>query len=529
MNTRKLASLGLCALFGTVVSSHATFAAEITKITSGELKGVKQGSVIAYKGIPFAKPPIGELRWRAPQPVESWQGVRDTSQYGHDCMQLPFPSDAAPLGTTPAEDCLVLNVWKPEKVQDGAKLPVMVWIYGGGFVNGGSSPEVYSGAKFAEQNVVAVSFNYRVGRFGFFAHPALSAENLDSALGNYGFMDQIAALQWVKANIAQFGGDPTRVTLVGESAGGFSIHSLLTSPMAQGLFEQAIIQSGGGRTGIGQRYVERTNALGQSSAESVGIEFAKYFSIQGDGLDALNKLRALPAEDIVNGLNMATMMDPTYAGPMIDGKLVVDDPQHIYSQGKGLNLPLMVGTTDAEIGFPPQVSSMKEALAPFGEAKLKEAEVAFTAGKVVAPQVVAQALASDLLMVEPGRFVLQQAAKQGKPIYAYRFGYVADSVKKEWPGAFHATDIPYAFNTVAAKYGNTLTDSDMAMGKLVNQYWVNFIKSGNPNGTDLPQWTPYKVGSDNLMMFSNQGVKATGMLSDPWKARLDLVEALQAK
>lgn len=528
MNKRKLASWVLCAMFGGAVS-YTAYAGEVTQINSGKIEGVEQGGVVAYKGIPFAQPPVGELRWRAPQPVKAWTGIFDASQYGPDCAQLPFPSDAAPLGTTPAEDCLVTNVWKPSSAKADAKLPVMVWIYGGGFVNGGSSPEVYSGHKFAEQDIVTVSFNYRVGRFGFFAHPALSAENKDPSLGNYGFMDQIAALQWVKENIAQFGGDPDQVTLVGESAGGFSIHSLLTSPMAKGLFNQAIIQSGGGRTGIGQRYIDKTNALGQGSAESVGVDFAKRFNIEGTDAEALAKLRALPAEEIVSGLNMATMGDPTYSGPMTDGKLVLDNPQVFYDQGQDLSMPLMVGTTDAEIGFPPQVKTMQEALAMFGEANFARAKQAFTNGKDVEPQAVAQALSSDLLMVEPGRYVLRQAAKQGKQVYAYRFGYVADSFKQQWPGAFHATDIPYAFNTVDAKYGETLTKADAAMGELTNQYWINFIKSGNPNGKGLPEWDAYETAKDNILMFDNQGVAATGMIKDPWQARLDLVESVNAK
>lgn len=526
MNKRKLASWFSCLLCISSLGSQVVMAKEITQITGGKVAGVKQGDVVAYKGIPYAKPPVGELRWRAPQPVAPWQGEFDASMYGHDCMQLPFPSDAAPLGTTPAEDCLVLNVWKPAKAVKGDALPVMVWIYGGGFVNGGSSPAIYSGEKFAEQGIVTVSFNYRVGRFGFFAHPALSAENHDQALGNYAFMDQIAALKWVKENIKQFGGDPEHVTLVGESAGGFSVHSMINSPMASGLFSQAIIQSGGGRTGIGQRYIDKPNALGQSSAEHVGVEFAKRFGIEGEDQTALDKLRALPADDIVSGLNLATMMDPTHAGSMIDGKLVVNDPQYYYQRNQNLAMPLMVGTTDYEIGFPPQVKDMHEALAPFGAENFANAKQAFTDGKDIDPQEVAQAISSDLAMVEPARYVLRQAVKQGNQVFAYRFGYVADQLKTETPGALHATEIPYVFNTLDAKYGQSLTPSDAAMGNLANQYWVNFIKSGNPNGDRLPQWTPYQTAEDNIFMFDNKGVDASGMIKDPWEKRLDLVEQL---
>ncbi|HZF46518.1 MAG TPA: carboxylesterase family protein, partial [Sphingomonadaceae bacterium] len=209
-------------------------------IETGALAGSLADGVESWKGIPFAAPPVGALRWRAPQQPAPWPGVRQASDYGNDCMQVPFPSDAAPLGTPPAEDCLYANVWKPAGA--GGNLPVIVWIYGGGFVNGGASPPTYAGANLARQGVVFVSFNYRVGRFGTFAHPALTRANEDDGLlGNYGFLDQIAALRWVQRNVAAFGGDPRNVTIVGESAGGMSVHTLVTSPMARGLFAKAVV------------------------------------------------------------------------------------------------------------------------------------------------------------------------------------------------------------------------------------------------------------------------------------------------
>ena len=220
---KTLISIMLGSVLGVSVQAQ-TQNNDIVQIDAGKIQGATTQDVIAFKGIPFAKPPVGDLRWKAPQPVSSWDGIKQTTEYGHDCMQLPFPSDAAPLGTVPAEDCLVLNVWKPANA-DLRKLPVMVWIYGGGFVNGGSSPAVYDGSAFAKQDVIFVSFNYRVGRFGFFAHPALTKEDPDGLKGNYGFMDQIAALKWVQSNIQAFGGDPSQVTLVGESViTSYSIH-----------------------------------------------------------------------------------------------------------------------------------------------------------------------------------------------------------------------------------------------------------------------------------------------------------------
>ena len=281
-------------------------ASEQVTVASGMLEGSVESGVSSFKGIPYAAPPVGDLPWRPPQPVTPWAGVRSATAYGSDCAQLPFPGDAAPLGTPPAEDCLVLNVWRPAE-RPAEKLPVMVWIYGGGFVNGGSSPAVYDGSPFARRGVVFVSFNYRLGRFGFFGHPALAKESPSGPLGNYGYMDQIAALRWVQANIAAFGGDPGNVTAFGESAGGGSVLMLLTSPRAKGLFHRAIIESGGGRDGLfPTRFLTTAGPGGHPSAESVGLEFAKADGITGDDAAALAALRALPAEKAWR----ATKVDP---------------------------------------------------------------------------------------------------------------------------------------------------------------------------------------------------------------------------
>src|SRR5262245_57543747 len=225
--------LALCTLVGYATTSLAASAdPAVVKVDTGTLKGTSTAGVLSWKGIPFAAPPLGDLRWRAPQPAANWQGVRDASAYGNDCMQVPFGGDAAPLGTPPNENCLFANVWRPEGAR--SKLPVIFWIYGGGFVNGGASPPTYSGAELAKQGVLFISANYRVGRFGTFAHPALTRANADAGLlGNYGYMDQLAALQWIQRNIAAFGGDADNVTIVGESAGGMSVHVLVTSARAQ--------------------------------------------------------------------------------------------------------------------------------------------------------------------------------------------------------------------------------------------------------------------------------------------------------
>src|ERR1700735_3065186 len=252
-----------------LVAAQAQTTLEKTKIDTGVVQGAPENGITAFRGIPFAAPPVGNLRWRAPQPVAKWSGVRTAMEYGADCAQLPFPSDAAPLGTKTNEDCLYVNVWTPaHKAKE--KLPVMVWIYGGGFVNGGSSPAVYDGSQFAKDGVVFVSFNYRVGRFGFFAFPALSREQAGQPLGNYAYMDQIAALHWVQKNIHAFGGDPGDVTVFGESAGGGSVLMLLTSPLTKGLFAKAVVESGGGRDSLlGARYLDKPSPAGLTSEEDL--------------------------------------------------------------------------------------------------------------------------------------------------------------------------------------------------------------------------------------------------------------------
>lgn len=512
-------SLLSSALLATTLIASA-FAQQVT-LDSGKIEGSTEGSVSSFKGIPFAAPPVGELRWRAPQPVKHWFVVRAAKAYAADCMQNPFPGDAAPLGTPPAEDCLYANVWRPADAAPGAKLPVMVWIYGGGFVNGGSSPAVYSGYKFAAKGVVLVSFNYRLGRFGFFGFPELTKENADGVLGNYGFMDQVAALQWVKRNAAAFGGDPANVTIFGESAGGFSVHTLLTTPMAEGLFNKAIIESGGGRTNLGgQRYLSIQVPNGPPSAETAGIAFAEKMGIHGTGKEALAALRKLSADQVCNKLNMANMRDETYSGPMIDGRLVVADPQSVYLSGAGAAVPIMVGANSLDIGF--VFGDTKEALfAPFGTLK-QQAIAAYDPQGNADTKTVRTELSMDRLMVEPARFIAAVYASRNLPSYEYRFSYVADSMRGEWPGAPHATEIPFVFDTVAARYGDKLTPADEKIAQQTIDYWIAFAKTGDPSTGNPIVWPRYSPGEDKIMDFTKDGPVAE---QDPWKARLDVTAA----
>jgi len=400
--------------------------------------------------------------------------MRDAVQYAHDCMQKPFPSDAAPLGTEPAEDCLYANVWKPAGAN--GKLPVLVWIYGGGFVNGGASPPTYSGANLAKQGIMFVSFNYRVGRFGTFAFPQLTKENPDNGrLGNYGIMDQIAALKWVKRNIAAFGGDPSNVTIIGESAGGISVHYLVTSPEARGLFNKAISMSGGdARTGMSDK--------GLSDTEQVGANFARSKGVDPNAPDALQKLRALSAEEVTDGLNMASMGGrggpPTYAGPFIDGTVVVE-PGKAIAEDRFAHVPMMIGATSADMG-----------------------------GK-------------SGFMIAGARDASARYSEKGVPVWEYRFSYVADSIGQ--PGAQHATDIPFFFDTVSIKYGPKTTPKDVAVGKIASTYVANFVKTGDPNGAGLPRWARYSRAEDPILDIGADGKAAAGR--DPWGAQIDTAVA----
>ncbi len=510
------AALATTLAMGFFGAAHAAAPARV-RIASGILEGSVEHDVVAFRGIPFAAAPVGPLRWRPPQPVEPWRGVRKAVSYGPDCMQVPFPQDAAPLRGTPQEDCLYVNVWRPARAAS-RKLPVMVWLYGGGFVNGGTSPAVYDGREFARDGIVLVSFNYRLGNFGFFAHPALSAEQPQGPLGNYAFMDQIAALKWVRRNIAAFGGDPANVTIFGESAGGMSVHVLLTSPLARGLFEKAIVESGGGRPGLlGMRPL----AGGPGSGEDIGLALARRFGIEGTGPEALAQLRAIPASQLVSGLNMATAgRDSTYVGgPMLDGKLDLGAPTQLYAAGEGARVPVMVGTNSMDIGFL-QARTLDELYAQFGPDAARAREV-YGAGGNTDVRAVAFEAGGDQMMLEPARAVARILSARGQPVYEYRFSYVAESQRKSLPGAPHASEIPYVFNTVAAHLGQDLMPADEAAARAMHQYWVAFARTGRPEPRGEPAWPAYHGATDLLMNFTDHGPVAE---PDPARARLDLAE-----
>jgi para-nitrobenzyl esterase len=493
---------------------HAADGPPLVRVDGGYVGGHREGEVESFKGIPYAAPPVGELRWRAPQPVLPWAGERRAQTFGPDCMQV---RDSAPRGVTSAEDCLYVNVWKPSE-RSAQKHPVMVWIYGGGFVNGGGSSADCDGSAFARDGIVLVSFNYRLGNFGFFAHPALTAENPQGPLGNYALMDQVAALKWVQRNISRFGGDPGNVTIFGESAGGLSVHVLLISPLAQGLFHKAIIESGAGRSDF-------LDVRTLAQAQERGLRLAQKFAIGGEGPEALLKLRAIPAQTLVGGLTMANRAkDPTYAGgAIVEPQLNLGNPTRLYRAGKGARVPVMIGANSADIASVP-ARTLDELYATFGPDAEAARSLYPAAGRDL-PAVALQA-GGDRMMVEPARRVAQILAARGQRVYEYRFDYVAQSLRLTSSGAPHGSEVPYVFNTVATQYGKDLAAPDAAAARAVHAYWVAFAKSGKPEPAGLPAWPAYDAGRDELMSFTADGPVAG---PDRWKARLDLAQRVSER
>jgi para-nitrobenzyl esterase len=514
--SRRLFAVSGLALVIAAAASGAASNPRTARIEPGQVSGVVADGVASFKGIPYAAPPKGALRWRPPQPVASWTGLRAANAYGRDCMQEPFPTDAAPLRTTPDEDCLYLNVWAPES-KTAAALPVMVWIHGGGFVNGGSSPAVYDGARFARQDVVLVSFNHRLGRFGFFAHPALSKDAPEGLLGNYGFLDQIAVLHWVKRNIAAFGGDPGNVTIFGESAGGASVNTLMISPLAAGLFHKAIVQSGGGRTN------RAAPPKRLRDAEAIGLAFARRAGVSGDDAAALAALRTLPAAMLVGGMNLATPQPETYSGPIVDGRIVPAEIETLFRGAHQARVPYLVGANALEFGMVPLPPTIVDAMfEAFGADREKALAAYDPEGKGDKPRLGAL-LMSDQGMVEPARLLARLTSAAGQATWAYRFSYVATSLRDKAIGALHATEIPFVFATVRAKYAAATSREDEAVGDVMNAYWTAFARTGDPNGQGRPRWPSYSTDPDVILDFVAGPPVAR---PDPAKARLDLVERL---
>jgi para-nitrobenzyl esterase len=495
------------------------------RTSTGIVRGAAEGDVEYFNGIPYAAPPVGAYRWRPPQPAAAWEGVRDASQFGADCAQPGWPRTPGTIRENTSEDCLYLNLWRPAGTAPGAKLPVMVWIHGGGFVFGSGSQPDFSGASFARQGVMLVTFNYRLGRLGFFAFPGLSAAHPEEPIGNYGYLDQTAALRWLQQNIAAFGGDPGNVTIFGESAGGVSVHTHLTSPLSRGLFHKAIIQSGGGRDGVLTGRPLREEGIDPHypvSAETIGVNFARRHGIEGTDAAALARLRALSVAEIVDGGQETAGPDGpiTYPGPILDGKMVTETAQRAYEAGSQMRVPVIIGSNSADfVGF--ISADTKEALfAQFGEHQAAAVAAYDPSGGAELAALLVMA-GTDRVQAEPARFTANIFTASGMPAYVYRFSYVPGALRDRWQnGAPHGAEIPYVFNTLAPRNGIAPAPQDYEMARAVHMYWTNFAKTGDPNGPGLPVWPRHDPGKQLILDFGAEGLPAA--VPDPRKARLDV-------
>jgi para-nitrobenzyl esterase len=458
-------------------------------VKDGDLEGVVSGDglVRTFKGIPYAAPPVGKLRWQPPQPVEPWTGVRDASAYGPRAMQVHLWDDMFFHDSGPSEDCLYLNLWMPEKPAT-AKLPVMVWIYGGGFVAGGTSEARQDGGNLCKKGVLVVSMGYRLGAFGFLALPGLTAASPHHASGNYGLLDMVAALHWVHDNIATFGGDPDNVTIFGESAGSFSVSILMASPLAQGLFQRAIGESGAmfGRT---------LPARSLAEAEASGAKFMQ----EKLGSASVEALRTKSAQEIMD----ATAKAPIGSfGLCVDGWFLPSSCTEIYTAGTQSHVPLLAGWNLDEDGYedllgqdPPTLSNYRTHVEErFGDKADAFLKVYPATNDAEARRAAADFGSDKFIGYSAWKWIDLQAATGGSPVYRYKFEELMPKpagAPVGWtPKAYHSCEIEFVFRVLGSK-ALPFEPRHHQVSELMASYWTNFAKTGNPNGPGLPIWPRY--------------------------------------
>jgi para-nitrobenzyl esterase len=505
---------GTVALILTMTLAANARAGDQVRIDSGIVQGSGSDAsgVRAFKGIPFAAPPVGDLRWKAPEPVAPWEGVRMATEFGARPMQSRIFSDMIFRDPGPSEDCLYLNVWTPAK-SAGEHLPVMVWIFGGGFQAGGSSEPRQDGKALAKKGVVVVSMNYRLGIFGFFSHPGLSQESGRGASGNYGIMDQVAALRWVQRNIAAFGGDPSNVTIFGESAGSYSVSVQMATPLARGLFHKAIGESG---SVVGARRTP-SHVAPLRAAEKAGEEFGASL-----GAKTLADLRAIPAATLLK----ESGEEKFRTGVVVDGYVLPKDMRSIYEAGEQAHVPLLAGWNADESRVyavfgdkrPTAAGFAKHVHEEFGDqadAILRlypsgtDEEAARSAGD----------LAGDrFIITSTWKWIELQLETGQAPVYRYRFdravpvspGTIINGAHATGAdvGAPHAGEISYVFSAIAAMKDVPWETADFRLSDNMGTYWTNFAKTGNPNGAGLPDWPRYDAESGRQVMHLDATLKA---------------------
>jgi para-nitrobenzyl esterase len=477
----------------------------LVTIEQGKLQGMEEDGILVWKGVPFAQPPIHDLRWKSPQPLQPWQGIKSAQRYGNICPSTGYGEQS--IYEIPpeemSEDCLYLNVWSPT-ISPKKKMPVFVWIHGGSLTREGGTHPQYLGKNLAKKGIVYVSINYRLHAFGFLAHPELSAENEKGISGNYGMLDQISALEWVQKNISAFGGDPSNVTIGGESAGGWSVTLLTASPLAKGLFQQAIAQSGAYLWGGPHLQVAKN---GYVSGEEEGKEFMSKLNA-----NSLEEIRAVPADSIVqlffsNKNNLSSE-------PIVDGYVFTEDVKDTYAQSKHHKVDVITGANADEwsLWVPKSLPTDPEIYRQQIEKKYPgQSSLFFNTYPVKDSASIAQAYVdfqSDQNFHLHNRNWAKEMSKGGNRVFMYYFSKTpAERYPKEY-GAFHGAEIVYALNNLENDPGSigagVISESDQAYANMVSNYWINFIKTGNPNGDGLKEWKSWTAKEEAYLEFGEE-------------------------